>query len=251
MSFIQTERHGEVAVLKLDRGVTNPLNLTLVQELSQVVLEARNDPDVRGLVLASSSSRFFSIGFDLPELLRLGRTDFAVFYRTFNRLCVDLYSMPKPTIAAIGGHAVAGGCILVLCCDYRFIAEGHKLMGVNEVKLGVPVPYPGDCILRHLVNAKSSREILLKGDFYEPNDSLEIGMVDRILPVDEVMSASIESARRLSALPAGPFQATKRNRVEPVLAEIEARLAEKEELFMRLWFSGEAQQLLKDASKKF
>ena len=251
MSSSRIERHDDIAVLKLDRGVTNPLNLRFIQGLSGAVRDARDNPNIRGLVLASANDKFFSIGFDLPELIELGREDFAAFYRAFNQLCVDLYTLPKPTAAAITGHAVAGGCILVLCCDHRFIAEGHKLMGVNEVKLGVPVPYPGDCIIRHLVTPQSSREILLRGEFYEPRESLRMGLVDAILPIQEILNASVEKVRNLGALPVGPFEAIKRNRVEPVVAEIEARRAEKEESFMRLWFSEEARELLREATKKF
>ena len=251
MSFIQIERPHGILVLKLDRGVTNPLNLVLVQELSGVLQEARDDSDVRGLVLTSAAAKFFSIGFDLPELIELGREDFAVFYRAFNRLSMDLYSLPKPTAAAITGHAVAGGCILALCCDQRFIADGHKLMGVNEVKLGVPVPYPGDCIIRSLLSPRNSRQILLGGEFYEPGDLLEMEIVDEVLPPEGVLQVSIDRVRSLGALPACPFRVTKHNRVEPVVAEIETHLAEKEESFMELWFSEEAQNLLREATKKF
>jgi enoyl-CoA hydratase/carnithine racemase len=251
VSSVRLEFHDDVAVLRLAKGVTNPLNLALIRELSGALEEVRERSDVRGVVLTGSNNKFFSIGFDLPELIELSEEDFLVFYREFNQLCVDLYALPKPTVAGITGHAVAGGCILALCCDYRFIAEGHKLLGVNEVKLGVPVPYPGDCILRHLVDSRNSREILLKGEFYEPEESLEMGMADRILPIEEVVPASIRHVRSFGALPAGPFQAIKRNRVEPVVADIEAHLEKKEELFMKLWSSREAQELLRDASKKF
>jgi enoyl-CoA hydratase/carnithine racemase len=249
--MVLSEHQDGVAVLKLNRGVTNPLNLALIRELSESVQDAKDESIVRGVVLTSANEKFFSIGFDLPELIELGKEDFSVFYRAFNQLCVDLYTLPKPTIAAVTGHAVAGGCILALCCDYRFIAEEHKLMGVNEVKLGVPVPYPGDCILRHLVSSQNSREILLRGEFYEPSDLPVMGMVDKVLPLEDVLTVSIDRARRLGTLPVGPFQAIKHNRVEPVVAEIEARLAEKEETFMELWFSREAQVLLREATKKF
>lgn len=75
-----------------------------------------------------------------------------------------LYTLPKPVVAAITGHAIAGGCILALCCDYRFISEGRKLMGLNEVKLGVPVPYLADRVLHALVGTRYAREIIESGE---------------------------------------------------------------------------------------
>lgn len=155
MKLIRREYRDRVAILKLNRGIINALNLQLVNQLAENLQKVRDDSDVHSLVLCSSNEKFFSIGFDIPELFKLTRKDFRVFYQAFNRVCMDLYTLPKPTIAAITGHAIAGGCILALCCDYRFIAEGRKLMGLNEIKLGIPVPYPGDCILRHVAGTRN------------------------------------------------------------------------------------------------
>lgn len=135
VKLIHVEHQDEVVLLKLNRGITNALNLQLVNQLAEHLQNVRANSDVHGLVLGSSNEKFFSIGFDIPELFELARKDFRVFYHAFNRVSMALYTLPKPTIAAITGHAIAGGCILALCCDYRFIAEGRKLMGLNEIKL--------------------------------------------------------------------------------------------------------------------
>ncbi len=251
MDLVSIEYRDKVAVAKLKRGVTNPLNLELVRELADNVRTVRDNLDVNSLVLTSANQKFFSIGFDIPELIQLAEEDFRIFYGSFNRLSLDLYTLAKPTVAAITGHATAGGCILTLCCDYRFIAEGRKLMGVNEVKLGVPVPYPGDCILRHLVDVRHAREILGAGEFYGPEESLQMGVVDQVLPPEEVVSKAIEKARSLGALPQQAFATIKRNRVEPVEKAILAQLADKEQLFMRHWFAVETQERLREAMKKF
>jgi enoyl-CoA hydratase/carnithine racemase len=202
-------------------------------------------------VLGSSNDKFFSIGFDIPELFDLARKDFRVFYQAFNGVCMDLYTLPKPTIAAITGHAIAGGCILALCCDYRFIAEGRKLMGLNEIKLGIPVPYPGDCILRQVAGTRNAREIMSTGEFYHSEELLQIGMVDQVLPLDQVLPKAIEKAGLLGALPHEAFGMIKRNRVETVEAQVLAHLAEKEQFFIECWYSDEARVRLKEAIKKF
>lgn len=251
MKLIRTEFCDKIAVLKLNRGVTNALNLQLVIQLTENLQKVKDDSDVQGLVLSSFNEKFFSIGFDIPELFKLARGDFRAFYQAYNRVCVDLYTLPKPTMAAIPGHAIAGGCILALCCDYRFIAEGRKLMGLNEIKLGIPIPYPGDCILQQLVGTLNAREIASTGEFYRPETLLQMEMVDQILPLNQVLPTAIEKAKLLGALPHKTFGMIKCNRVERVEAQILERLAEKEEFFIECWFSEEARKRLKEAIEKF
>lgn len=251
MEMIRTEYHDEVASVILARDITNALNLQLVNELAESLQKVKNDPHVNGVVITSSNEKFFSIGLDIPSLYGLTKKDFAEFYQRFNRACIDLYTLPKPTVAAVTGHAVAGGCIVALCCDYRFIADGRKLMGLNELKLGVPIPYPADCILRNVVGARIARKIVDTGEFYPPEKLLHMGVVDCVLPSKEVMPKSIEKARVLGALPQKAFAMIKRNRVEPVEAQILKHLAAKEQLFVECWFSDEARRLIKDAMEKF
>ncbi len=240
-----------MAIVKLQRGVTNPLDRQLVSQLSTTIHEVGGDPAVRGVVLGSASDKFFSIGFDIPQLFELARSDFTAYYQAFNRVCLDLFAMPKPTVAAITGHAIAGGCVLALCCDYRMIADGRKLVGLNEVKLGVPVPYVADRILRDLVGGRHARQILESGDFYRPEESLSLGLVDQVCPADQVLSQAVDRASLLGSSPPEAFAMIKRNRVERLEAEILARLQEKEQLFVERWYSQAARARLQEAMAKF
>ena len=249
--MIRIEYHNNVAIVKLDRNVTNALNLELVNELAETIQKVKHDSDVYSFVLSSSNEKFFSIGFDIPQLFGLSKDDFQVFYKTFNRLCMNLYTFPKLTIAAIIGHAVAGGCILALCCDYRFISEGRKKMGLNEIKLGVPVPYLTDCVLRQVVGFRNAREIMDTGEFYEPEKLFQMGMVDQILPLDQLLVKSVEKAKLLGALSQDAFAMIKRNRVEMVEAQVLAKLKEKEKFFLKCLYSDETRKRLKAAIAKF
>lgn len=251
MELISIEQRGQVILARLTRGVTNALSLECVNELAQMLQWVKSDAGVRGLVLASANEKFFSIGFDIPQLYDLGRDDFLRFFLVFNRVCLDLYTLPKPTFAAMTGHAIAGGCILALCCDYRFIAEGRKLMGLNEIKLGAPVPYLADSILRSLIGVRQAREVMDKGEFYPPEACLAMGMVDRILPPDKVVEQAVEQAAELAALPAAAFGAIKRNRVEGIEAQVLARQEEKARLFVECWYADEARARLREAMAKF
>jgi enoyl-CoA hydratase/carnithine racemase len=247
----EIERHGNVAVLRLNNGVTNPIDLDFVNLISDVLLDVKKDEKVTSLVLASGNDKFFSIGFNIPELYDLERKDFGTFYRAFNKLSLDIYTFPKPTIAALTGHAIAGGCVLAICCDHRIIADGRKLMGVNEVKLGVPVPYPAYVMLEQLVGPRNAYKISSTGDFFEPEKALELGMVDNVLPVNEVMKAALEKVGSLGAMPRNAFEVIKQNSVEDVSAKITEREDEMERKFIDCWYSDGTRALLKEAMKKF
>ncbi len=249
--MIQVEYQNEIALVRLNQPITNALDLQLLTELAQTLREVKQDSNVRGLVLSSSNTKFFSIGFDIPQLFKLARQDFRIFYRTFNQICVDLYTLPKPTLAAITGHAIAGGCVLALCCDYRFIAAGHKLMGLNEIKLGVPVPYLADCILQRMVGMQDARDMLNGGDFYPPERLLQMGMVDQVLPLDQVVPESIKKTEALGTMPQAAFAMIKQNRVEMIDARVLARREEKERFFVECWYSAQARERLKEAMEKF
>ena len=251
MDLITVEYDGKVAIIRLNRGITNPLDLELLHQLEDCLERVKDNPETTGLVLASSNDKFFSMGFDIPRLYDLDREGFGLFYRTYNRLCMEFYTFPKPTITALTGHAIAGGCILALCCDYRIISEGRKLMGLNEIKLGVPIPYPGDCILRQLVGARHARDIVESGEFYPGEELLKMGMVDEMVPLDNVVGRAVERAALLGSMPRNAYGLIKHNRVDPIAARVEERIVEKEEAFLDCWFSDGTRTLLEEAMKKF
>ncbi len=251
MEMVSVENHGKVVFAKLKHGVTNALNPKVVKELGTVLKQVKNDAGINGLVLGSSNEKFFSIGFDIPELFEMSRDDFRGFYRMFNQACLNLFTLPKPTVAAITGHAIAGGCILALCCDYRFIAKDHKLMGLNEIKLGLPVPYLPDRLLHAMAGVNKAREIMESGKFYPSDEAVEMGIVDKALPIENVVKAAIEHADNLGSLPKVGYEMIKQNRVEVIVEQVSARQDEKEAYFIDSWYSDEARQCLKEIMKKF
>jgi enoyl-CoA hydratase/carnithine racemase len=251
MKTISIEYQDKVAILKLDRSPTNPLNLSLVRELADILPTLEADSDVRSLILTSVRDKFFSIGFDIPTLYNLPKEELTSTYRAFNQVCLDLYTFSKPTVAAIKGHAIAGGTILALCCDYRYIAVGHKLMGLNEIKLGVPVPYLAELILRQVVGTRAAREIVESGELYPPDRLNEFGLVDSVHLLNQVLPRAIEQATTLGAHPPGAYALIKNNRVETVVHQFKEHSKVKEEQFIECWYSPAARERLKAAMEKF
>jgi enoyl-CoA hydratase/carnithine racemase len=250
-NILMSKRVGDVAVLRLSRGVTNPLNLDLVSQLGDALQRASADPAVRAVVLCSASDKFFSIGLDLPAMINLPRDGFRVFMERFEQLCSDLFACPKPTVAALTGHATAGGCILATCCDYRFIAEGRKFIGMNEIKLGVPVPFLTHCILGQMVGWRHTRDIADSGEFYGPEAALRMGLVDQILPLVDILPKTLEWAAKLGTHPGTGFSEIKRFRTRAVLEQVAAHGAEARERFLDAWYSDDARARLREAAAKF
>jgi enoyl-CoA hydratase/carnithine racemase len=251
MDTISITTQDEIAILNLDHGIPNTITPLMVTEFNTALDEIQKDEQLRGLVVSSTNEKFFSIGFDIPNLFPLPRQEFEAFFAAFNQLSIKLYSFPKATIAAMRGHAIAGGCILALCCDYRTMAAGRTLMGLNEIKLGAPVPYPVDCILRDLIGSRKARQVMEFGEFFGPEVSLQFGMVDQISPPEKVLTASIEKLSQITKNPSKAYTIIKQNRVQPVEAQILSRLEQVRADFADCWYSEETRELLKAAIEKF
>ena len=248
MPKIMLESHGEIAILRLNNGVTNAISPDLIDDLSEKLITV--EKDFRGVVLAGGD-KFFCIGFDLPALLMLDRIEMADFFNKFNHLLLSLFTLPLPTCCSISGHAIAGGNILALTCDYRYAASGEELIGLNEIKLGVPVPYLADLMLRQIVDDRIATEILYSGEFMTIPDAKQLGLVDEIFPHTDVEGQAIKKVTELITLPRAAFSEIKANRVEKIRQRYEENRILKNEKILDCWFSEPVQELLKEASQKF
>jgi enoyl-CoA hydratase/carnithine racemase len=251
MKWIDAVTEDSVRILKLNHGVTNALNAELLKELEDSLGESRNDPEISALVLTSANEKFFSAGFDLPELYPQDISGFKEFFHLFNRICLDLYTLPRPTVAALTGHAVAGGFILASCCDYRFMAQGKKLCGLNEIQIGVPVPYIADLILRQLVGDRAATEIMYTGALVPAENALQIKFLDALVSPEELLKEAVSKARTLGRLPRAAFQIIKTNRTAEIAALGRQKLEEDIQTFLKMWYGEEARERLKEAMNKF
>jgi enoyl-CoA hydratase/carnithine racemase len=248
MATILSEIQENIAVLTLNSGTTNSINFDLVRDLSETLDKIRNE--VKGIVLCGGA-KFFSIGLDLPSLIKCNRAEMSDFWHKFNHLILDLYTVSLPTVCALSGHAVAGGNILALTCDYRFAGTDTKKIGLNEIKLGVPVPYLGDMLLRQIISERSATEMLYSGDFVTFAEAKKIGLIDEIYSIETVEQKATEKAVDLSGFQAHAFSAVKSCRTEEIRDRYEKNFKSQNEIFLDCWFSESTQRILKDASQKF
>ncbi len=248
MPKVLSEIKKDIAVVALNNGTSNSIDADLVRDLSAALDEIRNE--AKGMVLCGGS-KFFSIGLDLPSLIKYDRTEMSDFWYKFNQLTLELYTLPLPTVCVLSGHAVAGGNILALTCDYRFAGNETKKIGLNEIKLGVPVPYLADMLLRQIVSERSATEMLYSGDFMSFAEAQKIGLIDDIFPTDTVVRKAWEKAAGLSASGTRAFAAIKSSRTEAIREKYEKHYKSRNEIFLDCWFSESTQRILKDASQKF
>jgi enoyl-CoA hydratase/carnithine racemase len=248
MQKVEIEDRGNVALLRLKNGVTNAINPDLLEDLSEAL--PRIEREYRGMILAGGD-KFFCMGFDLPALIHFSRSEMSNFFYKFNGFVLSLFTLPLPTCCAICGHATAGGGILALVGDYRFAAAGKKLMGLNEIKLGVPAPYLADLILRQLVGDRAATEMLYGGEYMTTSEAGAIGLVDEVLPQEDVEASAVEKISRLASFSPAAFSANKANRIEMITTRYEANHKSKNELFLDCWFSEPVRALLVEASQKF
>ena len=248
MKNVVLEDHGAIAVLRLTNGVTNAIGPAMVAELSAALQEVKDR--YRGLVLAGGN-KFFSIGLDLPVLLNLNRADMSAFWVKFEDTVLDLYTLPLPTAAAIAGHANGGGAILTLACEFRFMAAGRKLISLNEVKIGLPVPYLADLLLRQIAGDRIAVRLEFLSEFLAPEAAQAAGLADAVCPEDEVEARALSQIQTVVDLPPFGFPMTKRHRVNPLRSRFLAERAEITTAFMDLWVNPQVQQLLREAATKF
>ena len=248
MNGITLEQHQHISLLRLSNGVTNPLGMELILALEQALDTVK--PAGRGLIL-SGGEKFFSIGFDLPELLQLDREGLEAFYSRFNWTLFKLLTLPLPTLCCITGHAVAGGCILSLGCDFRIAASEKVKIGLNEIGIGVPVPYLADMLLSQIIGSQAAAKMMYTGEFISSKQAEALGLVEETLDRDQLEIRGLEKIQRFSSAPSAAFAAIKSNRLETVAQRFEKNFADKLQSFLDIWFEPDTQILLRKAAEKF
>ncbi len=183
----------------MDRPPANALNHALVGQLLGA-LDTLQASGARALILTGRPG-MFSGGLDVPGLIDCKRPEIERFWQQFFRLACRLASSPVPVIAALSGHAPAGGAVLALQCDYRIGIHGNFKIGLNEVQVGLPVPSTILRALEEIIGARLARRIATRGSLLPMAEALAIGLVDELVEADVLMPIALARARELLALP--------------------------------------------------
>lgn len=236
MKYVGLSREGEVVVLTLRRGKVNAMNGAVVEELRSRFDELVAEDSAKAIVL-TGRGKFFSFGLDVPELFPLSKDEFTRFVRMFTDLYTAIYVYPKPVIAALNGHTVAGGCMLALACDRRLMAEGKGKIALNEITFGSSVFAGSVEMLRACVGESNAGEILFSGAMFESDKAATLGLVDRIVPAGDLLELAVNEARAMAARDSQAFASIKRLLHGPVMEAIRSRENESIREFVRIWYS--------------
>jgi enoyl-CoA hydratase/carnithine racemase len=210
---------GGIHVLRLARPPVNALDPALCAAL-RAAIDAALAADARGLVLGGGP-KVFSAGLDVPHLLSLDGAALHAAWEAFFDAARAIAASPVPVVAALDGHAPAGGCVLALCCDYRVMASGPYRIGLNETQVGLVAPEGIQHLLRRVVGAHRAERLLVSGELVDAQRALEIGLVDELTDIDHVTARAIDWLRGLLALPRQPMQQTRAIAREDVLAALQ------------------------------
>ncbi len=240
---ISVERVDGVALVRIQRGKGNALSPALIEELLDV-LRRRDVAEESAALVLTGEGRFFSTGLDLIELHKLDRAGMLLFLDRLQGLLASLYVWTKPVIAAVNGHAVAGGCLLALCADWRVIARGEARMGLNEITLGLPLPQAGIEITRAQLVPSAYAEVVYGGLTHAPDEALRLRLVDEVVEPERLIAAALERARTWSRHSSVAFHHMKAAVRDPVLLRIRDQHDDHEEQWVDLWFSPPAQERL-------
>ena len=210
--MIELRTHGPVHEIRLARPPANALNPELLRALRDAV-EAAPRNGARAIVL-SGGPALFSGGMDVPHLMGLDAVALKQAWEDFFAACIALARSPVPVVAAIAGHAPAGGCVLALCCDYRVMARSPDpakpfRIGLNEVQVGLAAPDGIQHLMRRLVGPYRAERLLVAGAMLTSEQALAINLVDEVVDLDQVAAACGAWLQQLLALPSAPMLQTR------------------------------------------
>ncbi|HEX5901924.1 MAG TPA: enoyl-CoA hydratase-related protein [Actinomycetota bacterium] len=206
--FVRVETDEAVATIRLDRPPANALARQVSEELAEAARQVAADDAVRAVVVWGGQ-KIFAAGADIKAMVEFGPEDVEPDVSPIGAACLALEAVPKVTIAAINGFALGGGCELALACDLRYAADDGQL-GQPEILLGIIPGAGGTQRLPRLVGLAKARDLVFSGRRVKADEALEIGLVDRVLPAEDVYTAAAEDARRFAAGPTRAYAAAKR-----------------------------------------
>jgi enoyl-CoA hydratase len=197
--LIQTETREAIAILRMDNAGENKFTREFIAAFNQALDQVEADAAVRAVVITGTAEKFFSTGLDLTWLMTRPKDDWLSFFLDMDRLLLRVFTFPKPVVAALNGHAFAGGLFLALCADYRVMREDRGFCCMPEIDLGIELPPGTVALISHVLGRRNAELLSLFAKRLAAKDALRVGAVDEIVKAEEVLPRALEAARHLAS----------------------------------------------------
>ena len=237
--MIDVDVKSGIAVLRMQHGKVNAMDMEFCQALI-AELENLESSDCRGAIL-TGNNRVFSAGVDLVRLLDGGADYLEQFLPTLTDCFKTIFRFPKPIVAAINGHAMAGGCVLAAACDVR-LTHSKARIGIPELRVGVPLPSIAIEIMRFAVAAEALQAMVNGGRNYRGETAVRVGLADQIVVPERLLEMAISAAEEMLTIPAAVFSISKRQLRAPAIRTVEWNESDFENEIIELWHSQQVQQ---------
>jgi enoyl-CoA hydratase/carnithine racemase len=222
MEFIDLTVENAIATIRLNRPPVNALNRTMQEEIRDAAYECSRRDEIRSVVLYGGE-KAFAAGADITEMEGMDHADMIRESHGLVECFKAVARIPKPTVAAITGYALGGGCELALCADFRFVAD-NAILGQPEILLGIIPGGGGTQRLPRLVGPARAKDLIFTGRRVKSEEALAIGLADRVLPADQVYSASIEYLSQFSSAAALALRSAKETVDRGIEVDLESGL---------------------------
>ena len=246
--MIDVVDHAGVRELRLCRPPANAIDLGLLDAIIEAVDEARNGR-ASALVL-SGQPGMFSGGLDVPWLLSLERAALVAFFHRFFAFLEELVSCPLPVVAAITGHAPAGGLVVALACDQRVMAAGPFKIGRNEVRGGLPMPFSVLALATHAVGARTAERMVVSGELVDPATALAWGLVDEVVAPEQVVARAVARAASLTGAPRMAQQMTREAARRDLIEQVHHGVVEDPARLLGAWYDDDTRAALAELARR-
>ncbi|XP_041829929.1 enoyl-CoA delta isomerase 1, mitochondrial [Melanotaenia boesemani] len=218
---VDFDQNTGVAVMHMQSPPVNSLSLDFLTELCIGVEKLEMDKGCRGLIITSNQPKVFSAGLDILEMYGKSPERCGEFWKAVQEMWLKIYSSNMVTIAAINGSSPAGGCLLAITCDYRIMADNPRFtIGLNETQLGIVAPFWFKDTMVNTVGHRNTEMALELGLLYSPSEALKIGLVDQLVPEDQVLTTAMQTMTKWLAIPEHARQITKSMMRKPTVDKL-------------------------------
>lgn len=236
METLNVEFKSNYAIVHLDRGKVNALNMQMVNEIRETFSSLENNPEVRGVVLMGKP-HYFSAGLDVIELFDYDKEKMDEFFISFGSMHIELAKFSKPLVCGITGHCPAGGTVIIIAGDYKVMAEGEKYtIGLNEVAVNIQISQNLVDAYAFWIGHAKCHEYVLEGKLLTGPEALKAGLINELAPLEEVQSRAEKKMKKYLFADDEILKTTKAKLRQAWLSKISDNASEDLEAARKVWW---------------